>query len=156
MATIDKSLPNTMTEVEIPGEEEIVEAREEAVEELSTEGKTEIEIDEEGGATINFDPKEVTPEGGEDHDANLAEYLEDDVLGPLASQLMDQYNTYKETRGDWEESYREGLSLLGFKYVTRTEPFRGASSVTHPVLSGSCYTISSSSLQRIITCRRSS
>jgi hypothetical protein len=34
MATIDKSLPNTMTEVEIPGEEEIVEAREEAVEEL--------------------------------------------------------------------------------------------------------------------------
>ena len=134
MATIDKSLPNTMTEVEIPGEEEIVEAREEAVEELSTEGKTEIEIDEEGGATINFDPKEVTPEGGEDHDANLAEYLEDDVLSPLASQLMDQYNTYKETRGDWEESYREGLSLLGFKYVTRTEPFRGASSVTHPVL----------------------
>ena len=134
MATIDKSLPNTMTEVEIPGEEEIVEAREEAVEELSTEGKTEIEIDEEGGATINFDPKEVTPEGGEDHDANLAEFLEDNVLDPLASELMDQYNTYKETRGDWEESYREGLSLLGFKYVTRTEPFRGASSVTHPVL----------------------
>ena len=109
MATIDKSLPNTMTEVEIPGEEEIVEAREEAVEELSTEGKTEIEIDEEGGATINFDPKEVTPEGGEDHDANLADFLENDVLDPLASELMDQYNTYKETRGDWEESYREGL-----------------------------------------------
>ena len=132
MATIDKSLPNTMTEVELP-EEETVDATE-AVTDTSMDGETKIEMDEEGGATIDFDPSAVALEGGEDHDANLAEYLEDNVLGPLASQLMDQYNTYKETRGDWEESYREGLSLLGFKYVTRTEPFRGASSVTHPVL----------------------
>lgn len=132
MATIDKSLPNTMTEVELP-EEETVDATE-AVTDTSMDGETKIEMDEEGGATIDFDPSAVALEGGEDHDANLAEYLEENVLGPLASQLMDQYNTYKETRGDWEESYREGLSLLGFKYVTRTEPFRGASSVTHPVL----------------------
>ena len=68
------------------------------------------------------------------HDSNLAEYLDDKVLDPLSSELMDQYTSYKETRGDWEESYREGLNLLGFKYVNRTEPFRGASSVTHPVL----------------------
>ena len=93
-----------------------------------------------------FDPKEVTPEGGEDHDANLAEYLEDDVLGPLASQLMDQYNTYKETRGDWEESYREGLSLLGFKYITRTEPFRGAIFSYSSSVGRSCYSVSSTSI----------
>ena len=132
MATIDKSLPNTMTEVELP-EEETVDATE-AVTDTSMDGETKIEMDEEGGATIDFDPSAVALEGGEDHDANLADFLEDNVLDPLASELMDQYNNYKETRGDWEESYREGLSLLGFKYVTRTEPFRGASSVTHPVL----------------------
>ena len=37
-------------------------------------------------------------------------------------------------RGDWEQSYREGLELLGFKYERRTEPFKGASGVNHPVL----------------------
>ena len=133
MATIDKSLPNTKTEIEIPGEEEIVESQQEIVERQEG-GETEIEMSEDGGATVNFDPSAVTPEGGEDHDSNLAEFLDDNVLDPLSSELMEKYTTYKETRGDWEESYREGLSLLGFKYITRTEPFRGASSVTHPVL----------------------
>ena len=133
MATIDKSLPNTKTEIEIPGEEEIVESQQEIVERQQG-GETEIEMQEDGGATINFDPSAVTPEGGEDHDSNLAEFLDDGVLDPLSSELMEKYTTYKETRGDWEESYREGLSLLGFKYVTKTEPFRGAASVTHPVL----------------------
>jgi len=133
MATIDKSLPNTKTEIEIPGEEEIVESQQQIVERQEG-GKTEIEIDDDGGATVNFDPGAVTPEGGEEHDSNLADFLDDDVLDPLSSELMDKYNTYKETRGDWEESYREGLNLLGFKYITRTEPFKGASSVTHPVL----------------------
>jgi len=132
MATIDKSLPNNITEVEVP-EEEIVDAAE-AVTDTSMDGETKIEMDEEGGATINFDPNTADTLGGEDHDSNLAEFLEDSVLGPLSSELMDQYVSYKETRGDWEESYREGLNLLGFKYINRTEPFRGASSVTHPVL----------------------
>ena len=133
MATIDKSLPNTKTEIEIPGEEVIVEQQEKLVE--TEEGKeTDITIEEDGSATVEFDPKAVTPEGGEDHFENLAEFLDDNVLDPLASELMDKYKDYKQSRQEWVESYREGLNLLGFKYITRTEPFRGASSVTHPVL----------------------
>jgi len=130
MATIDKSLPNNATEIELP-EEETVDATEAVTD---TSGDTEVQLDDDGGATVNFDPTANPLEGGEAHDSNLAEYLDDKVLDPLASELMDQYTSYKETRGDWEESYREGLSLLGFKYVNRTEPFKGASSVTHPVL----------------------
>ena len=133
MATIDKSLPNTKTEIEIPGEEVIVEEQQEIIERQKG-GEPEIEMQEDGGATINFDPGQVNPEGGEDHFENLAEYLEDKVLDPLASELMENYTNYKESRQEWAESYREGLNLLGFKYTTRTEPFRGASSVTHPVL----------------------
>ena len=133
MATIDKSLPNTMTEVEIPGKEEIVEAQEEIIEK-SQDGETEIAMEEDGGATINFDPSKVNPAGGEDHFENLAEFLEDNVLDPLASELMEKYTNYKESRQEWVDSYREGLNLLGFKYITRTEPFRGAASVSHPVL----------------------
>ena len=133
MATIDKSLPNTKTEIEIPGEEVLVGAKEEEI--VEEQGKeTDITIEEDGSATVNFDPKAVTPEGGEDHFENLAEFLDDNVLDPLASELMDKYKDYKQSRQEWVESYKEGLNLLGFKYVTRTEPFRGASSVTHPVL----------------------
>ena len=132
MAEIDKSLPNNPIEIDLP-EEEIVDATE-AVTDTSMDGKTEIEMEEDGSATINFDPNETDPEGGQDHNANLAEFIDDQDLDSLGSELMDKYKDYKQSRQDWEESYKEGLSLLGFKYITRTEPFRGASSVTHPVL----------------------
>jgi len=135
MAQIDDALPNTRTTVEIPGEEELLLDQQEQIEEIQTQdGPVEIEMSEDGGAEISFDPKAASPEGGEDHSANLAEFLDEGVLDPLGAELFGQYTEYKESRGDWEESYREGLDLLGFKYVKRTEPFRGASGVTHPVL----------------------
>jgi hypothetical protein len=135
MAQIDDALPNTRTTVEIPGEEELLLDQQEQIEEVQTQdGPVEIEMSEDGGAEISFDPKAASPEGGEDHSANLAEFLDEGVLDPLGAELFGQYTEYKESRGDWEESYREGLDLLGFKYVKRTEPFRGASGVTHPVL----------------------
>jgi hypothetical protein len=135
MAEIDDALPNTKTTFELPGEAEIIQEQENQIEQIESEGSpVEITMDEDGGAEISFDPKVASPEGGEDHNENLAEFLEDDVLDPLGNDLYNQYVEYKESRGDWEDSYREGLDLLGFKYVKRTEPFRGASGVTHPVL----------------------
>ena len=47
---------------------------------------------------------------------------------------MNDYIDYKASRKDWENTYRNGLDLLGFKYTQRTEPFKGAAGVTHPVL----------------------
>ena len=135
MATIDKSLPNQKTTVELPGEAEIEEAVKEKVEEVQTEGgPVEIEMTEEGGAEVSFDPAVASVEGGQDHFENLAEFIGDNTLDELGSKLYDQYTEYKESRGDWEQSYREGLELLGFKYERRTEPFKGASGVNHPVL----------------------
>ena len=133
MADIDKAL-NTTTTVEVPQEEEVIAVQEQVKENQENKDNVAVTMDEEGGAEIEFNPSTVNPEGGEDHFANLAEFLEDDVLDPLGSELMDKYKEYKQSRQEWEESYREGLNLLGFKYITRTEPFRGASSVTHPVL----------------------
>ena len=134
MADIDKALPNTETVVKVPAQEELVEAKEEIVEEKDKQGNIEVTMDEEGGAEIAFDPKVVTEEGGQDHFENLAEFLGDQILDPLGNKLVDQYTEYKESRGDWEDTYRNGLELLGFKYERRTEPFRGASGVNHPVL----------------------
>jgi len=135
MAEIDKSLPNTRTEVDIPGEEEITEAIEQEItEEATQQGPIEVIETEEGGAEVSFDPNAVDPEGGENHFANLAEILDDAVLDPIGSSLTSDYMDYRSSRKDWEDTYKNGLDLLGFKYEKRTEPFRNAAGVTHPVL----------------------
>jgi hypothetical protein len=137
MATIDKPLPNTNvteTVVKVPKQEELIQERDEIIERKDQQGNVEVTMDEEGGAEIAFDPRAITEEGGQDHFDNLADFLGDDILEPLGAKMVDQYNEYKESRGDWEDTYRNGLELLGFKYERRTEPFRGASGVNHPVL----------------------
>ena len=135
MATIDKPLPNVSeTVVEVPKQEELIQERDEIIEKKNQQGNIEVTMDEEGGAEIAFDPRAVTEEGGQDHFENLADFLGEDVLEPLGAKMVDHYNEYKESRGDWEDTYRNGLELLGFKYERRTEPFKGASGVNHPVL----------------------
>jgi hypothetical protein len=130
--SIDKSLPNTVEEVK---DEEFKE-KEVAIpgEGIATSDTTEVVMDEEGGAEVSFDPTTVPGRQSDGHFANLAEDMGEGELQSLGSTLYDQYTEYKESRGDWEQSYREGLELLGFKYERRTEPFRGASGVNHPVL----------------------
>jgi hypothetical protein len=97
-------------------------------------GDVNIEIMDDGGAEIDFDPRAESMEGGQFHEANLAEFMEDEDLTILASELQESYNEYKSSRSDWEDGYMKGLDLLGFKYENRSEPFQGASGATHPVL----------------------
>ena len=129
MADIDKSLPNNVrTEVEIPAEE-VVEQ-----EEIVEQGPVEVTPEEDGGATLNFEPGAINIPGTENHFDNLADILPDDILEPLGNEMVQNYMDYKTSRKDWEQSYIQGLDLLGFKYENRTEPFQGASGATHPVL----------------------
>ena len=99
---------------------------------LSIEG-IEITEDEDGGVTFDFDPLR-NKEREDDFFDNLAEFLSDSELAEVSNDLMDQYTSNKASRQDWEETYSNGLELLGFKYEERTMPFRGATGVTHPVL----------------------
>jgi len=69
------------------------------------------------------------------HDANLAEVLDDDILGELSSEIQAKFREDIESREDWEEAISKGLGLLGINYEDRSEPFLGASGVTHPLLS---------------------
>ena len=66
---------------------------------------------------------------------NLAEDMDDSVLTSISSDLISEFKKDKESRGDWEKSYISGLDLLGFKYRDEGQPFKGASGVTHPLLS---------------------
>ena len=100
------------------------------------EGQLDIEIlaEEDGGATIDFDPQADTPIDEGHFYRNLAEEMDDGVLGAISNDLQTQYESNKESRHDWEDTYSKGLELLGFKYEERTQPFRGATGVTHPLM----------------------
>ena len=105
MADIDKSLPNVETEIKIPSDEEVTEVEQETIEEQV--GPEDVDIvtqEEDGSATINFDPAAVNQPGGEGHGDNLAELLPESVLGKLGSELAENYQTYKSARKDWEDS----------------------------------------------------
>ena len=131
MADIDKGLPNTRTKLDLPGAEE---TEVQISEEQLKKEPVEVIPDEEGGATIDFDPSAVNQPSTESHFDNLADILPDDVLDPVGSMLKNNYMDYKSSRKEWEKTYTDGLELLGFKYENRNEPFQGSSGATHPVL----------------------
>ena len=93
----------------------------------------EIIQEDDGGATLDFDPFKNRDREDDFYD-NLAEFLPESVLGSVSNELMDQYSANRASRQDWEDAYSKGLELLGFNYEERTEPFRGATGVTHPLL----------------------
>ena len=94
----------------------------------------EVLTEEDGSAVVDFDPQPESLIDEGDFYRNLAEELDDTALGLLVSDLTSQYENDNNSRKDWRENYEKGLELLGYKYEERTEPFRGASGVTHPIL----------------------
>jgi len=132
MAEMDKGLPNTRTKLEVPSQEEIEEVSVQEPED--SKGPIEVIPEEDGGVTLDFEPGAINVPGAENHFDNLADILPDDILNPIGSEMVSNYLDYKSSRKDWEQSYTQGLDLLGFKYENRTEPFQGASGATHPVL----------------------
>ena len=129
---MDKGLPNTRTKLEVPSQEEIEEVSVQEPED--DKGPIEVIPEEDGGVTLDFEPGAINVPGTENHFDNLADILPDDILDPIGSEMVGNYLDYKSSRKDWEQSYTQGLDLLGFKYENRTEPFQGASGATHPVL----------------------
>ena len=131
---MDKALPNVVEQkVTTPSDEEVAIAEEQVAESQGGEG-VEVQENEDGSVDINFEPNKVNQPGTESHFDNLADLLPEDILGALGSELYGNYMNYKSSRKEWEDSYTKGLDLLGFKYEDRTQPFAGASGVTHPVL----------------------
>ena len=129
MAEIEKPIPTINRPLTPEQETDLVISE---TEEVKT-SPTEVTENEDGSVDINFDPtKDLS--GQTEFNANLAEVIEEQVLGRLGSELYQDCQSYKDSRADWEKAYTQGLDLLGFKYESRTEPFQGASSATHPVL----------------------
>jgi len=103
------------------------------------EGGAEVIQDGQGGAVVQalMEMMGAQQEQNIDHYDNLAEHLDEAYLGEISSDLRGSYEEDLESRSEWEESYTKGLDQLGVKYEDRTQPFEGASGVTHPLIAES-------------------
>ena len=130
---MDTNVPSQLDEADLSAELEL-EIPDSQETPLMLDSGEEIEVVEEddGSVLVDFDPSEDMADVG--FDENLAEVMDDRELGAIASELMGEFDANKASRQEWEDAYTEGLELLGFNYQERTEPFRGASGVTHPLL----------------------
>ena len=102
----------------------------------------------DGGVLIDFDPDNPLT-GGMNHNSNLAEFIDDQELMDLSSELVAAYMSDKESRKDWEDSYMKGLDLLGLKFEDRTIPWDGACGVFHPMLSEAVVRFQAQTIQEI-------
>ncbi|MFZ9498074.1 MAG: hypothetical protein ACO265_07650 [Polynucleobacter sp.] len=101
--------------------------------------EVEIEIEDPESLSISADGVEIIFEAErdqpEEHDANLAEYMDDRELQSIAGDLLQDFETDQSARKEWVDTYVDGLKLLGLKYEDRTEPWPGACGVFYPLLS---------------------
>jgi hypothetical protein len=127
---LDEEELRAEVEIELPGamDADIV-----SITEGMETPEIEITMEEDGGVEVDFEPQDQRGMN-DDFYANLAEEMPDRELGRIASELTSEFDANKASRQEWEDAYANGLELLGFNYNERSEPFRGASGVTHPIL----------------------
>ena len=98
----------------------------------------EIEIEDPESVTIGMDGMEIEidpdamPE--DEFNKNLAEDMVPGDLQELAGDLAGSIDDDKSARKDWEEMYKDGITLLGLKFEERMEPWDGACGVFHPMI----------------------
>jgi hypothetical protein len=110
----------------------------------------EIQFDSETGdllVNIGKEDDEDVP-----FDANLADVIDTDVLGKISGDLMLLFDADRSSRKDWEDQYSKGIKLLGFTMEERTKPFKGASGVSHPLLTESIVQFQSTALKELLPC----
>jgi hypothetical protein len=103
---------------------------------------------EDGGMIVDFDPS-ASEMQAESFDSNLVEYLDDDELNSISNELLNAFNSDRDSRADWEETYTKGLDQLGLKIEDRTTPWAGACGVFHPMLSEAVIKFQSQAISEI-------
>ena len=118
MAEVDKTLNEAPAGIE---------------DDITLETTQPMEVEVEGEEEIlSLGPSPMDTGGG--FADNLAEAIPEETLAKLSNDLRSQFSVDHTSRKDWEQGYVKGLDLLGFNYTERSEPFRGAASVSHPLL----------------------
>ena len=110
----------------------------EGLEALAGEPDIEIEIEDPEAVRVSVEGEEILEiekgEGGEDFNVNLADVMSEGDIQSLAGDLAEDISNDLASRKDWEQMYKDGITLLGLKFEERTEPWDGACGVFHPMI----------------------
>ena len=96
-----------------------------------------FEVADDGGVIVDFASEDVMMEPSEDIAewyGDLCETLEEEDLREISSDVIDNYQADKDSRGEWESMFERGFDLLGLKLEPGSEPFEGACTAVHPLL----------------------
>jgi hypothetical protein len=108
------------------------------------EQEIEVEVGEEPAV------EEVQEEDVEiSHFDNLADLLDKTELTAIATDLLSVYEEDVNSRSEWLDQYTSGLDYLGFKQEDRSQPFKGASGVFHPVMTEAVVRFQSNAIMEI-------
>ena len=99
--------------------------------EVTLEDQQEIAAAEAMGMIPQEDGMELEIE---DHEANLADMLDEQQLDLIAMELSESFQNDKDSREDYDSIAEEGVTLLGLQDENGDEPFPGACGATHPAL----------------------
>jgi len=115
------------------------------------EAPIEIEIEDPESVTIGMGGVEIEIEpGGEDgeeaFDSNLAEFMQENDLQRVASDVMELVEADINSRKDWVDTYVKGLDVLGLRYDEVTEPWDGACGVFSTLLTEAAIRFQSESI----------
>ncbi len=115
------------------------------------EGAPTFEMEEDGGVTVDFTGV-VEMEAEEEIQewyGDLTDKLEDEEKENIASDVVDNYTSDKESRAEWEAMFEKGFDLLGLKIQETSEPFEGACTAVHPMLIESAVKFQSKAIQEL-------
>jgi hypothetical protein len=108
------------------------------LEALVGEPDIEVEIEDPEAVRVSVEGEEILEiEAGEDaenFDVNLADVMSEGDIQSLAGDLAEDISNDLASRKDWEQMYKDGITLLGLKFEERTEPWDGACGVFHPMI----------------------
>jgi len=120
--------------------------------EMDPEPELDIEVEttetDDGGMIIDFDPSSSQMTDAS-FDSNLVDFIDEDELSSIGNELLSAYQSDKDSRSDWEETYVKGLDQLGLKIEERTTPWSGACGVFHPMLSEAVIKFQSQAISEI-------
>ena len=119
---------------------------------VEMEPEVEVEVEttetEDGGMIVDFDPN-ASAMTDASFDSNLVDFIEEDELTSMGNELVGAYQSDKDSRSDWDETYVKGLDQLGLKIEERTTPWAGACGVFHPMLSEAVIKFQSQAISEI-------
>lgn len=104
------------------------------------DGALKIELPD-GAVIVDLNPKPEAKPRSDKFDANLAEEMDDGLLGNIADELITGIEADDQSRGEWLSTHAAGIKLLGLTIdeggTAATEssaPLEGMSNARHPLL----------------------